>query len=102
MFRILLSTLELEASIIPGQQPRKPNKHFPQRRMDVKVELAFQVVRTELSEMGFIPDDDVCLADAMEAGPTREKGVEDGGYVFEVLRDELTLVAGHVRICGGV
>ena len=59
VFRVLLPTLELETAIISRQKPRKPNKHLSQRRVYVKVELAFEVVRTELSKVRFIPDDDV-------------------------------------------
>jgi hypothetical protein len=34
----------------------------------------------------------------MEASPAREKGVENWGYVLEVLKDELALVTGdYVR-----
>jgi len=85
VFRVLLPTLELITAVIPRQQSRKSNKHLPQRRMDIKVELALEVVGAELSKVRFIPDDDVRPADTMEAGPTREKGVENGRYVFKVL-----------------
>ena len=67
--------------------------------MHVKVKLAFEVVRTELSKVRFVPNDEVRPADTMETGPTREKGIEDGGYVLEVLGDELALEVGYVRIC---
>jgi len=59
--------------------------------MHIKVEFALEIVRTELPKVRFVPDDDVRPADTMETGPTREEGVEDGRYVFEVLRDELAL-----------
>lgn len=68
--------------------------------MHIEVELAFEVMRTELSKVCFIPDDDIRPANTVEAGPTREEGVENWRYVFEVLEDELALMAGrYVRIC---
>ena len=66
--------------------------------MHIKVEFAFEVVRPKLSKVRFVPDNVVCLADTMETRPARKKGVEDGGYVLEVLGDELALVTGYVRI----
>ena len=50
--------------------------------MHVEVELAFEVVRTELSEVRFVPDDNVCLADVVETRPTGEKCVDDRGNVL--------------------
>ena len=59
--------------------------------MDVKVELALQVVRAEFSEMRFVPDYDVGAADFVVAGVAGEEGVYDGRDVFEVLEEEFAL-----------
>ena len=61
--------------------------------MHVEVELALEVVRAELAEVRLVPDDDVRLADRVEARPAREEGVDDRGDVFEVLEEELALWA---------
>ena len=94
MFRILLPTLELETAVVPGQQPRESNEHLPQWWVHIEEELALEIVRTKLSKVRFIPDDDVCLADSAEASPAGEEGVEDRRYVLEVLRNELALIMG--------
>ena len=59
--------------------------------MDVKVELALEVVRPEFTKVGFVPDDDVGCADFVEARPAGEEGVYYGRDVFEVLIQEFTL-----------
>ena len=59
--------------------------------MDIKVELALEVVGAELAKVRLVPDDDVGLADGVVARPAREEGVDDRGDVFEVLEEELAL-----------
>jgi hypothetical protein len=59
--------------------------------MDVEVKFALDVMGPEFSKMGFVPDNDVRMADFMETGPTREECVHDRGYVFKILEQELSL-----------
>lgn len=59
--------------------------------MDIKIEFAFEVVRPEFSKMGFVPDDDIRMANPMEAGPAGEEGVDNGGDVLLVLEQEFFL-----------
>jgi hypothetical protein len=37
--------------------------------MNVEVELALEVVRAEFAKVGFVPDDETCFPDFVEAGP---------------------------------
>jgi hypothetical protein len=37
--------------------------------MNIEVKLAFEIMRAEFSEVGFIPDDDVGCADFVEPCP---------------------------------
>lgn len=50
IFRVLLAGLELKGSVVAGKVARKANKHLTQGRMNIEVEFALQIVRTELSE----------------------------------------------------
>ena len=92
--RVRLPTLKLKPAIVPRKQPRKPNDHLPQWGVDVKVELALEVVGPEFTKVGFVPDDDVGCADFVEARPAGEEGVYYGRDVFEVLVEEFTLCGG--------
>ena len=87
------AALERERAVVPGQQADEADEHLAQRRVHVEVELALEVVRAELAEVRLVPDDDVRLADRVEARPAREEGVDDRGDVFEVLEEELALWA---------
>lgn len=46
--------------------------------MDIKVELALEVVRAEFSKVSLVPDNEIGLADLVETCPAREQGVDDG------------------------
>jgi hypothetical protein len=59
--------------------------------MHIKVELALEVVRAELPEMCFVPNDDTRLADVMETRPAGKQCVDDRGDVLEVLQEEFFL-----------
>ena len=43
-FRILLAGLEFERTIVTSQIARQANQHLPEGRVDVEVELAFEIV----------------------------------------------------------
>ena len=59
--------------------------------MDIEVEFSFEIMASEFAKVSFVPDDEVGFAYVMETCPTRKEGVNDGGYVFEVLLNELSL-----------
>lgn len=48
--RVHLAGLELERSIVTSHVPRQANEHLAQRRMNIEVELALKVVRSELAK----------------------------------------------------
>jgi hypothetical protein len=100
---IHLSALKFKATVVPGEQTSEPNEHLPERWVHIKVKLALEVIRAKLAKMRLVPDDDGRLADLVEPGPAREKGVHGGGDVFEVLLDELALLGGEggvvIRLC---
>lgn len=53
--------------------------------MHIEIELAFEIVRPEFSKVGLIPDDNIGLADIVEACPAREEGVYDWGQELAIL-----------------
>lgn len=59
--------------------------------MHVEVKLALEVMRSKLAEVGLVPDDDVGMPNFVEPCPAGEKGVDYGWYVFQVLKEELSL-----------
>jgi hypothetical protein len=65
----------------------------------VEVELALEVVRTKLAEVGLVPDDDVRVTDLVEACPAREKGIDGWRDVLGTLVEELAL-RGKTRSVG--
>jgi hypothetical protein len=88
---IVCPALKLKGAVVAGQKPGEPDEHLAQRGVDVKVELALEVVRPELAKVRLVPDDEARLADLVKAGPTGEEGVDDGREVLQVLKDELAL-----------
>jgi hypothetical protein len=48
--RVGLSRLELKRPIVSGKVSRQADKHFPQRWMDIEVEFALEVVRSEFAK----------------------------------------------------
>lgn len=50
ILRVLLAGLELKRSVVASKIARKAHKHLPERGMHIKVELALQVVGSELSK----------------------------------------------------
>ena len=71
VFGVGLATLEFETAVVSRQRPREPNEHLPERRVDIEVKLALEVVRAELAKVGLVPDDDGRLADFVEPRPAR-------------------------------
>jgi hypothetical protein len=45
-----VSRLEFERTVVTSEVSRETDQHLSERRMDIKVEFTFEVVRTELSE----------------------------------------------------
>ena len=85
--------LEAKCAVVAREQAGEADEHLPERGVDVEVELAFEVVRAELAKVRLVPDDDVRLADLVEARPAREQRVHDRRDVLEVLHEELALLA---------
>jgi hypothetical protein len=75
---INLPTLELKGAIVAGQVARQTDQHLPERRVDIEVELAFEVVRSEFPKMSFIPCDNVGDANFPHAREEGEEGEDDG------------------------
>lgn len=50
LFRVGLAGLELEGTVVVGEVAGEANKHLSERRVDIEVELALEVVGTELAE----------------------------------------------------
>ena len=69
--RVGLAALKFEVAIVSRQQPREPDEHLPERRVDIEVKFALEVVRTELAKVRLVPDDEGRLADFVEPCPTR-------------------------------
>lgn len=90
-----LAALKFVAAVVSRQQPREPDEHLPERRVDIEVKLALEVVRTELAKVRLVPDDDGRLADFVEPCPARQEGVHRRCDVLEVLLDELALWGGR-------
>ena len=86
-----LTALEFEAAVISGQQPREPDEHIPERRVDIEAKLALEVVRTELAKVGLVLDDDGRLADFVEPCLAQQNGVQRRYDVLEFLLDEFAL-----------
>jgi hypothetical protein len=88
---VRLSALEFELAVPAGKKASKPNEHLAQRRVDIEVKLALNVVSAELAEVGLVPDDVVRVSDAIEARPAREKRVDRGRDMLRLLLEELAL-----------
>ena len=91
MLRVRLTALELERAVVACQQAREADQHLAKRGMDVKVELALEVVAAELAKVRLIPDDSVGLAYLVEARPAREQRINNGRDVLKVLVNEFAL-----------
>ena len=50
LFGVCLAGLELEGAVVVGEVAGEANKHLSKRRVDIEVELALEVVGTELAE----------------------------------------------------
>jgi hypothetical protein len=50
LFRVGLAGLELEGAIVVCEVAGQTDEHFAERRVDIEVELAFEVVGTEFTE----------------------------------------------------
>lgn len=50
LFRVGLAGLEFEGSIVVCEVAGQTDEHFAERRVDIEVELAFEVVGTEFTE----------------------------------------------------
>ena len=94
--RVHLSAFKFEATIVPREQTSESDEHLPERRVHVKVKLAFEVVRTKLAKVRLVPDDDGRLADLVVPRPAREERVHGGRDVLNILLDKLALVGGGV------
>jgi hypothetical protein len=73
-----LTRLELEGTVVSGQITRKANQHLSQRRVNIEVELALQVVGSELAEMRLVPGDNGRKANLPQTGEEGECGEDDG------------------------
>jgi len=58
LFGVCLAGLELEGAVVVGEVAGEANKHLSKRRVDIEVELALEVVRTELAEAVIEPVSD--------------------------------------------
>ena len=88
-----LARLELERAVVACQQAGEADEHLAERRVDVEVELALEVVAPELAKVRLVPHDGARLADLVEPRPAREQRVQDRRDVLEVLLHELALCA---------
>ena len=66
---IQLAALELEVAVIARQETSEPNEHLSQRRVNVEIKLAFEVVRPKLAKVGLVPDHQVREPDFMKPRP---------------------------------
>ena len=64
--------------------------------MNIEVKLALEIMRAEFAKMGFIPNDNIGCTNFVVSRPTGEKSVDDGGEVFDVLKNKFCLRA---RLC---
>ena len=67
---VFSTTLEIEATVIAREETSEAEENFSQRRMNIEVEFSLEVMTTELAKVGFIPNDEVGLADIVETCPT--------------------------------
>ena len=91
VLRVHRAALEPERAIVAREEAGEADDDLAERGVDVEVELALDVVGAELAKVRLVPDDDVGLADVVEARPAREESVHDGRDVLEVLQEELAL-----------
>ena len=77
-FRVRFARLELEGAIVAGQVAGQTDEHLAQRRVDIEVEFALEVVRAEFAEVCLVPGDDGREADLPHAREECE-GCEDEG-----------------------
>lgn len=52
VYRVCLARLEFERAIVSSDVSREANEHFTERRVDIEVEFAFEVVGSEFTETG--------------------------------------------------
>jgi hypothetical protein len=88
---VCLTTLEFIVAIVTRDKSGETDKHFAQRWVNIKVELAFDVVGAKFSKVSLVPDDIVGMAYAVEPSPTGEKGVDGGCDMLSTLFEEFTL-----------
>src|ERR1700761_1880140 len=65
--RIFRSAFELETAIVSRQETSQANEHFSERRVNVEVELPFQIMRAKFSEVSLIPNHEGRLSNVMKA-----------------------------------
>jgi len=75
---ISLTRLELEGTVVTGQITRKANQHLSQRRVDIEVEFALEVVRAKFAKMRLVPGDNGRKTDLPQTGEEGECGEDDG------------------------
>lgn len=75
---VSLTRLELEGTVVSSQITRKANQHLSQRRVDIEVELALQIVRAKFSKMRLVPGDNGRKTDLPQTGEEGECGEDDG------------------------
>ena len=78
IFRVLLAGLEFKRSVVACKIAGQANKHLSEWGVYIEVELALEVVRTEFTEMGLIPGDDVGSADLVQASEEGESCQNNG------------------------
>jgi hypothetical protein len=88
---VCLTTLEFIVAIVTRDKSGEADQHFAQRWVNIKVELAFDVVGAEFSKVSLIPDDIVGMTYAVEPSPAGEKSVDGGCDMLSTLFEEFTL-----------
>ena len=78
LLRVGFARLKLKGAIVTGHVARQADQHFAERRVDVEVKLALEVVRAELAKMRLIPRDDGREANLPHAREEGKGGEYDG------------------------
>jgi hypothetical protein len=78
LFRVGLAGLELEGAVVVCQPAGQADEHLSEGRVDIEVELAFEVVRAELAEVGFVPGDNWGEPDLPHAREEGERSEDEG------------------------
>lgn len=86
-----LSALELKVAIIAREEASEADEHLSERRVDVKVELALDVVRPKLSKVGLVPDDRVGPADPVVPSAHGEERVGERDEMVRIVDGPLPL-----------